>query len=56
MTEDQNRALVRLKQQGYVEAPAKGDPLPPGGNVRVRAPDGRFWLIKQDGSLQEEGK
>ncbi len=54
MTEDQNKTLLRLKEQGYVQAPPKGDPLPSGSAIRMMSPDGKFWLILQDGTVKEE--
>lgn len=54
MTEGQNATLLRLKAQGYVEAPPKGGPPPSGSDIRVRGPDGKFYLIQSDGSLKEE--
>lgn len=53
MTELQDEAVRRLKGMGYsLVVPPQG-PVPVGGPVVLKSPDGRLWTVLPDGSVKE---
>lgn len=54
-TPEQNRALITICQAngpegmwGYTDVPLEG------GEFRLKAPDGREWLLRPDGGVERE--